>query len=163
MNFEQDTVLFNGKNAQFRNAGMQTLAPMQRIVDTNSKWMLLFTWIVLKRADTIAYNIRYGKPSATDEEVVAAAKAASIHDTIMQTAQGYATLVGERGIRLSGGERQRLSVARAFLKGSRIILEDESTSSLGKFIIALQPWKKQWVIMEVSNNIHQLAQILRHA
>lgn len=83
--------------------------------------------------DTIAYNIRYGKPSATDEEVVAAAKAASIHDVVMATELGYQTLVGERGIRLSGGERQRLSVARAFLKGSSIILEDESTSALGMF------------------------------
>lgn len=82
--------------------------------------------------DTIAYNIRYGRPSATDEELVAAAKAASIHDVIMRTAQDYQTLVGERGVRLSGGERQRLSVARAFLKGSRIIIEDESTSALGK-------------------------------
>lgn len=80
--------------------------------------------------DTIAYNIRYGRPSATDEEVVAAAKAASIHDVIMATAQGYDTLVGERGVRVSGGERQRLSVARAFLKGSKIIVEDESTSAL---------------------------------
>lgn len=80
--------------------------------------------------DTIAYNIRYGRPDATDEEVVEAAKAASIHEVILRTAQGYDTLVGERGVRLSGGERQRLSVARAFLKGSRIILEDESTSAL---------------------------------
>ncbi len=80
--------------------------------------------------DSIAYNIRYGRPNATDAEVVAAAKAASIHDTIMRMSSGYETLVGERGVRLSGGERQRLSVARAFLKGSRIILEDESTSSL---------------------------------
>lgn len=85
--------------------------------------------------DTIAYNIRYGRPSATDEEVVAAAKAASIHNVIMKTEHGYDTIVGERGIRLSGGERQRLSVARAFLKGSRIIVEDESTSALGKYLI----------------------------
>lgn len=80
--------------------------------------------------DTVAYNIRYGRPSATDEEVVEAAKAASIHDVIMRTEHGYNTLVGERGVKLSGGERQRLSVARAFLKGSRIIIEDESTSAL---------------------------------
>lgn len=80
--------------------------------------------------DTIEYNIRYGRPSATDEEVVEAAKAASIHQVIMRTENGYKTLVGERGVRLSGGERQRLSVARAFLKGSRIIVEDESTSAL---------------------------------
>lgn len=80
--------------------------------------------------DTIEYNIRYGRPSATDEEVVEAAKAASIHDVIMRTEHGYKSLVGERGVRLSGGERQRLSIARAFLKGSRIIVEDETTSSL---------------------------------
>lgn len=81
-------------------------------------------------ADTIAYNIRYGRPDATDEEVVEAAKAASIHDVIMRTSAGYDTIVGERGVRLSGGERQRLSVARAFLKGSCVIIEDESTSAL---------------------------------
>lgn len=81
-------------------------------------------------AETIEYNIRYGRPSATREEVVAAAKAASIHDVILRTPLGYNTLVGERGVRLSGGERQRLSVARAFLKGSQIVIEDESTSAL---------------------------------
>lgn len=80
--------------------------------------------------DTIAYNIRYGRPSATDKEVIAAAKAASIHDVIMRTENGYETYVGERGVRLSGGERQRLSVARAFLKGSKIIVEDEASSAL---------------------------------
>lgn len=90
--------------------------------------------------DTIAYNIRYGRPSATDEEVIAAAKAASIHDVIMRTPQGYQTAVGERGVRLSGGERQRLSVARAFLKGSKIILEDESTSALGMCSVPRRQW-----------------------
>eukprot|EP00177_Eucheuma_denticulatum_P003918 GFKZ01007086.1.p1 GENE.GFKZ01007086.1~~GFKZ01007086.1.p1 ORF type:complete len:743 (-),score=105.99 GFKZ01007086.1:477-2705(-) len=80
--------------------------------------------------DTIAYNIRYGRPSATDKEVIDAAKAASIHDVIMRTENGYETYVGERGVRLSGGERQRLSVARAFLKGSKIIVEDEASSAL---------------------------------
>lgn len=62
--------------------------------------------------------------------MISAAKAASIHDTIMRTPNGYQTLVGERGVRLSGGERQRLSVARAFLKGAKIVMEDESTSAL---------------------------------
>ncbi|CAN8070996.1 unnamed protein product [Agarophyton chilense] len=95
--------------------------------------------------DTIAYNIRYGRPSATDEEVVAAAKAASIHEVIMRTPQGYQTLVGERGVRLSGGERQRLSVARAFLKGSQVIIEDESTSALDTM-----------TEMEVSNALQKL-------
>lgn len=95
--------------------------------------------------DTIAYNIRYGRPSATDEEVVEAAKAASIHDVIMRTEHGYNTMVGERGVKLSGGERQRLSVARAFLKGSRIIIEDESTSALDTL-----------TEMEVSKSLQQL-------
>ncbi|KAI0566185.1 ABC transporter-like protein [Gracilaria domingensis] len=92
------------------------------------RYVALFILLVIN--DTIAYNIRYGRPSATDEEVIAAAKAASIHDVIMRTPQGYETIVGERGVRFSGGERQRLSVARAFLKGSQIIIEDESTSAL---------------------------------
>lgn len=86
------------------------------------------------KIDTIAYNIRYGYPSASDEEVIEAAKMASIHAVIMRLPDGYNTIVGERGVRFSGGERQRLSVARAFLKGSRIIIEDESTSALGMFL-----------------------------
>ena len=80
--------------------------------------------------DTVRCNIAYERLTATDTEVISAAKAARIHNTIMRMPQGYETLLGERGVRLSGGERQRLSVARAFLKGSKIVLEDESTSSL---------------------------------
>ncbi|CDF36759.1 unnamed protein product [Chondrus crispus] len=100
-----------------------TLASLRQAVSIVPQDTALFN-------DTIAYNIRYGRPSASDEDVVAAAKAASIHDVIMRTPHNYQTLVGERGVRLSGGERQRLSVARAFLKGSKIIIEDESTSAL---------------------------------
>ncbi|MWC26910.1 ABC transporter ATP-binding protein [Paenibacillus sp. MMS18-CY102] len=75
-------------------------------------------------------NIRFGKPEATDEEVVAAAKAAYAHDFIMELPEGYDTLVGERGIKLSGGQKQRIAIARMFIKQPAIILLDEATSSL---------------------------------
>jgi ABC-type transport system involved in Fe-S cluster assembly fused permease/ATPase subunit len=81
--------------------------------------------------DTILYNIRYGRPSASDEEVYEAARAASIHDAIMtRFPQGYATVVGERGLRLSGGEKQRVAFARTILKDPSVLLLDEATSSL---------------------------------
>lgn len=79
---------------------------------------------------TIAENIRYGKPDATFEEIVEAAKAANIHDTIMSLDEGYETVVGERGGRLSGGERQRITIARALLRNPSILLLDEATSNL---------------------------------
>jgi len=75
-------------------------------------------------------NIRYGKNDATDEEVYKAAKLARCHEFIMETDQGYATFVGERGIKLSGGERQRIAIARAILRNSKILVLDEATSSL---------------------------------
>lgn len=75
-------------------------------------------------------NIRYGKPEATDEEVMAAAKAAHAHEFINQSREGYQTYVGERGIKLSGGERQRVAIARAILKDAPILVLDEATSSL---------------------------------
>jgi ATP-binding cassette subfamily B protein len=80
--------------------------------------------------DTIAYNIGYGKPGATREQIVAAAKSAHIHDLIESLPQGYETLAGERGGKLSGGERQRIGIARALIKDPAILIFDEATSAL---------------------------------
>jgi ATP-binding cassette subfamily B protein len=80
--------------------------------------------------DTIAANLRYGRPEATEEELIAAAKAAAIHDHIASLPEGYNTVVGERGYKLSGGEKQRIAIARAILKDPRILILDEATSSL---------------------------------
>ena len=79
---------------------------------------------------TVADNIAYGHPAASLEQIVAAAKAANAHDFIMNMADGYDTLVGERGTRVSGGERQRLSIARAILRDPRILILDEATSNV---------------------------------
>lgn len=81
-------------------------------------------------SDTIRNNILLGKPGATDEDVVAAAKAANAHDFIMKLPNGYDTKVGERGMKLSGGQKQRVSIARVFLKNPPILIFDEATSAL---------------------------------
>jgi len=80
--------------------------------------------------DTIEYNIAYGKPEATHAEIVAAAALAQIHDFIVSLPEGYATPVGERGLKLSGGEKQRVAIARAVLKAPHILIFDEATSAL---------------------------------
>jgi ATP-binding cassette subfamily B protein/subfamily B ATP-binding cassette protein MsbA len=79
---------------------------------------------------TVRENILFGRPQATEEDMVAAAKAANAHDFIMQLSNGYETLIGERGVKLSGGQKQRLSIARAVLKNAPILILDEATSSV---------------------------------
>ena len=80
--------------------------------------------------DTIRYNIAYGRPGASDEEVEEAARLAQVHDFVMRLPDGYDTRVGERGLKLSGGEKQRVAIARTILKNPRILILDEATSAL---------------------------------
>ena len=79
---------------------------------------------------TLKENIRYGRPSASEEDVIDAAKRANCHEFIAELPNGYDTYVGERGVKLSGGERQRVVIARAILKNAPILVLDEATSSL---------------------------------
>jgi ATP-binding cassette subfamily B protein len=83
--------------------------------------------------DTIRYNIRYGRPDATDREVEEAARLAQIHGFVQSLPAGYDSIVGERGLKLSGGEKQRVSIARTILKGPPILILDEATSALDSF------------------------------
>ncbi|OYY83656.1 MAG: metal ABC transporter permease, partial [Acidovorax sp. 28-64-14] len=80
--------------------------------------------------DTVAYNIAYGRPGASQAEIEDAARAARIHDFITSTPKGYATMVGERGLKLSGGEKQRVAIARTLLKNPPVLIFDEATSAL---------------------------------
>jgi ATP-binding cassette subfamily B protein len=100
-----------------------TLASLRRNVGVVQQDVYLF-------AGTVAENLRYGRPGATDAEVVEAARAANAHDFISALPNGYDTDIGQRGVKLSGGQKQRLTIARAFLKDPPILIFDEATSAL---------------------------------
>jgi subfamily B ATP-binding cassette protein MsbA len=112
------SILIDGQD--IRNVTLKSLRASIAVV---SQDVVLFD-------DTIRANIAFGRPGATDEEIIEAAKAAAAHDFILRLPEGYNTAVGSGGGRLSGGERQRISLARAFLKNAPILLLDEATSAL---------------------------------
>jgi len=99
------------------------LASLRRNIGVVAQDVYLFNGSVMD-------NIAYGKPGATEEEIIQAAKMAKAHEFILQLPKGYRTDIGQRGIRLSGGQRQRLSIARAFLKDPPVLILDEATSAL---------------------------------
>ena len=112
--------------------------------------------------DTMRQNLLYARPDATEDEIVAAAKAANIHDRIMEMPDGYDTVVGERGFRLSGGERQRLSIARVILHQPRVLILDEATSALDtvseRYVqSALQPLMRDRTTLVIA---HRLSTII---
>ena len=112
--------------------------------------------------DTMERNLLYARPEATRDEMIAAAKAAYIHDRIMEMPEGYDTVVGERGFRLSGGERQRLSIARVILHQPRVLILDEATSALDtvseRYVqAALQPLMRDRTTMVIA---HRLSTII---
>jgi ATP-binding cassette, subfamily B, bacterial len=111
-------ILLDGEN--IRNISLRSL---RRKIGMVQQDVYLF-------AGTVMENIRYGKPDATVEEIVEAAKRANAHDFIMKLPQGYDTDIGQRGVRLSGGQKQRLSIARVFLKNPPVLIFDEATSAL---------------------------------
>ena len=100
-----------------------TLASLRRNIGVVQQDVYLFS-------GTVAQNLRYGRPGASEDAVVAAAKAANAHDFIMALPQGYDTDIGQRGVKLSGGQKQRLTIARAFLKDPPVLIFDEATSAL---------------------------------
>lgn len=100
-----------------------TLESLRRAIGIVQQDVYLF-------AGTIRENIAYGRPGASDEEIIDAAKKANIHEFIMSLPDGYDTYAGERGARLSGGQKQRISIARVFLKDPKILILDEATSAL---------------------------------
>ncbi|MBX3054689.1 MAG: ATP-binding cassette domain-containing protein, partial [Caldilineaceae bacterium] len=105
---------------------------------------------------TIGQNIRFGRPDASQEQVIAAAKAANAHEFIAGLPDGYDTLIGERGVRLSGGQKQRISIARALLKDAPILILDEATSSVDT--------ETEWLIQQALNRLtrHRTTLVIAH-
>ena len=115
---EEGSVLVDGKDIK----GV-TMESLRRNIGIVQQDVYLFN-------DTVKNNILYGRPDATEEEIVEAAKRANIHEYILTMPNGYETVIGERGVKLSGGQKQRLSIARVFLKDPPILILDEATSAL---------------------------------
>jgi len=119
-------------------------------------------------ATTIRENIAFGHPDASEEEIIAAARAASAHDFIMEMPQGYETAVGERGMTLSGGQKQRIAIARAILKDPRILILDDATSSVDTetealiqaALVRLMKGRTSFVIAQRLSTLRQADQIL---
>ncbi|PDT03348.1 thiamine ABC transporter permease [Rhizobium chutanense] len=134
-----------------------TLASLRRHVGVVQQDIYLF-------AGTVAENLRYGRPDATDAELEAAARAANAHDFIMALPNGYDTDIGQRGVKLSGGQRQRITIARAFLKNPEILIFDEATSALDNE----SEWAVQQALLSLANGrttlviAHRLSTV-RHA
>ncbi len=115
-------------------------------------------------SDTVKNNIRYGKPEASDEEVIAAAKAAQAHDFIMNLANGYETRIEERGVNLSGGQKQRIAIARALLLRPSILILDDSTSSVDvETETKIQDAMKDWTRNSTSFVVAQRISTVLHA
>ena len=114
----QGEILIDGKEIH-----SLTLASLRQNIGIVQQDVFLFN-------ASIKENILYGKPDATDEEVIIASKRANIHDYVLTLPKGYDTIIGERGVKLSGGQKQRLSIARVFLKNPPILILDEATSAL---------------------------------
>ncbi len=116
--FESGSIFIDGKNIKDF-----TLESLRKQIGFVQQDVFLF-------AGTVRDNIAYGKPDATEEEIILAARRAEIYDDIMNMSDGFNTVVGERGIRLSGGQKQRISIARVFLKNPPVLVLDEATSAL---------------------------------
>ena len=117
-----------------------------KLADLRNQYAIVLQETVLF-STSIAENIAYARPGSNEDDIIAATKAAGAHEFIMDLPQGYATLVGERGMRLSGGERQRIALARAFLKDAPILILDEPTSSVDV--------KTETAIMEAMDRLMQ--------